>query len=54
MRTYSIGAILLDLENPEEMIARLDEPLLKPNKQEIIVIFQMLGIPAEPLFIAVI
>ncbi|MGC9365559.1 MAG: glycoside hydrolase family 130 protein, partial [bacterium] len=31
MRQYSIGAILLDLENPSKVIARLEEPLLTPN-----------------------
>ncbi|CAN5328157.1 glycoside hydrolase family 130 protein [soil metagenome] len=36
MRTYSIGAILLDLENPTKMIGRLTEPLLKPDKQTVI------------------
>ncbi len=34
MRQYSIGAILLDLENPARVIARLDEPLLTPNEKE--------------------
>lgn len=34
MRQYSIGAILLDLEDPSKMIARLEEPLLMPNKEE--------------------
>jgi predicted GH43/DUF377 family glycosyl hydrolase len=34
MRQYSIGAILLDLENPEKIIARLEEPLLAPNEEE--------------------
>ncbi len=34
MREYSIGAILLDLENPAKMIARLDEPLLIPREDE--------------------
>jgi len=34
MRQYSIGAILLDLENPEIMIAHLQEPLLAPNEEE--------------------
>jgi predicted GH43/DUF377 family glycosyl hydrolase len=28
MRTYSLGAVLLDLEHPERVIGRLDEPLL--------------------------
>jgi len=34
MRQYSIGAILLDLDNPSKVIARLDQPLLVPNEQE--------------------
>lgn len=34
MRQYSIGAILLDLENPTKMLARLEEPLLFPNEKE--------------------
>jgi predicted GH43/DUF377 family glycosyl hydrolase len=34
MRQYSIGAILLDLENPEKIIARLEEPLLAPTEEE--------------------
>jgi predicted GH43/DUF377 family glycosyl hydrolase len=34
MRQYSIGAILLDLENPEKIIAKLEEPLLAPNEEE--------------------
>ena len=34
MRQYCIGAILLDLENPAKIIARLDEPLLTPNEKE--------------------
>ncbi|MCC5814893.1 MAG: glycosidase, partial [Leptospira sp.] len=34
MRQYSIGAILLDLENPSKIIARLEEPLLTPNEEE--------------------
>ena len=34
MRGYSIGAILLDLENPRKVIARLDEPLLIPHEEE--------------------
>lgn len=36
MRTYSMGAILLDLENPEKMIAKLEKPFLKPNRQDVI------------------
>ena len=34
MRRYCIGAILLDLENPTKIIARLDEPLLVPLEEE--------------------
>ena len=34
MRKYSIGAILLDLQNPQKVIARLSEPLIVPNEDE--------------------
>jgi predicted GH43/DUF377 family glycosyl hydrolase len=34
MRKYCIGAILLDLENPTKIIARLEEPLLAPHEKE--------------------
>jgi predicted GH43/DUF377 family glycosyl hydrolase len=34
MRQYSIGAMLLDLEHPEKIIARLEEPLLTPHEEE--------------------
>ncbi len=34
MRRYCIGAVLLDLENPARVIARLDEPLLSPHAGE--------------------
>lgn len=34
MRQYSIGAILLDLENPAKVIAYLEEPLLVPHEEE--------------------
>ncbi|NPD45779.1 response regulator [Lentimicrobium sp. S6] len=34
MRQYVIGAVLLDLENPRKVIARLKEPLLKANSVE--------------------
>jgi len=34
MRTYSLGAVLLDLKNPCRVIGRLDEPLLVPNEEE--------------------
>jgi len=34
MRQYSIGALLLDLEDPRKVIAHLEEPLLVPNAAE--------------------
>ncbi|MCH8805582.1 MAG: glycosidase [Planctomycetes bacterium] len=34
MRTYCIGAMLLDLENPSKVIGHLKEPLLVPNEHE--------------------
>lgn len=34
MRRYSIGAILLDLDDPTRMIGRLDRPLLEPDDDE--------------------
>jgi predicted GH43/DUF377 family glycosyl hydrolase len=34
MRQYCIGAILLDLENPAKLIARLEDPLLAPHEEE--------------------
>lgn len=34
MRTYSIGAIMLDLDNPTKVIGRLEEPLLRALEQE--------------------
>jgi len=34
MRQYCIGAMLLDLENPTKIIARLHEPLLAPHEKE--------------------
>ena len=34
MRKYCIGAILLDLNEPERVVARLDAPLLKPKDDE--------------------
>jgi predicted GH43/DUF377 family glycosyl hydrolase len=34
MRQYCIGAMLLDLEDPAKIIARLDEPLLTPQEEE--------------------
>jgi predicted GH43/DUF377 family glycosyl hydrolase len=34
MRRYSLGAVLLDLEDPSHLIGRLDSPLLAPNEDE--------------------
>ncbi|MBW2645564.1 MAG: glycoside hydrolase family 130 protein [Deltaproteobacteria bacterium] len=34
MRQYCIGAMLLDLENPAKIIARLEEPLITPREEE--------------------
>jgi predicted GH43/DUF377 family glycosyl hydrolase len=34
MRRYCIGAMLLDIENPARVIARLEEPLLAPLEEE--------------------
>lgn len=34
VRQYCIGAMLLDLENPARVIARLEEPLLTPLEEE--------------------
>jgi predicted GH43/DUF377 family glycosyl hydrolase len=34
MRTYSIGAVLLDLDDPTKMIAALKEPLLTASNEE--------------------
>lgn len=34
MRRYAIGAILLDLEDPGQVIGRLREPLLEPTQEE--------------------
>ena len=34
MREYSIGALLLDLEDPSKVIGWLDEPLLTPTADE--------------------
>ncbi len=34
MRRYVMGAILLDLDDPERVIGRLPEPLLTPNEEE--------------------
>ncbi len=34
LRTYCIGAFLLDRDDPSQVIARLREPLLQPNESE--------------------
>ena len=34
MRKYSLGAVLLDLDDPARVIGRLGEPLLSPNENE--------------------
>jgi predicted GH43/DUF377 family glycosyl hydrolase len=34
MRTYSIGAVLLDLDDPSQLIARLEKPLLWPEPDQ--------------------
>jgi predicted GH43/DUF377 family glycosyl hydrolase len=34
MRTYRIGAILLDLEDPTRIVGQLREPLLSPATDE--------------------
>jgi predicted GH43/DUF377 family glycosyl hydrolase len=34
MRQYCIGAILLDLEDPSRIVARLEQPLLSPHEKE--------------------
>src|SRR5207244_10562991 len=34
MRKYCIGAFLLGLDNPDKVIGRLREPLIKPNENE--------------------
>jgi predicted GH43/DUF377 family glycosyl hydrolase len=34
MRTYSIGVVLLDIDDPTQIIGALDHPLLSPNEAE--------------------
>lgn len=34
MRTYSLGAILLDLDEPDQVLGRLRQPLLEPNWED--------------------
>ncbi len=34
MRSYTIGVLLLDLEDPTRLIAQLAEPLLSPTEAE--------------------
>ena len=33
MRTYCIGAMLLDLKDPSKVIGMLEEPLITPNRE---------------------
>jgi predicted GH43/DUF377 family glycosyl hydrolase len=34
MRVYSIGALMLDLDDPTRVIGQLDQPLLSPRDDE--------------------
>jgi predicted GH43/DUF377 family glycosyl hydrolase len=34
MRRYVLGAVLLDLDEPAKVVARLDRPLLEPDESE--------------------
>jgi predicted GH43/DUF377 family glycosyl hydrolase len=34
MRTYCIGAMLLDLDDPSKVIGSLDQPLISPTAEE--------------------
>ena len=34
MRRYTVGAILLDLNDPGQLIGRLKQPLLEPTQEE--------------------
>ncbi len=34
MRTYSLGIDLLDLDDPTQVISRIDEPILAPNEHD--------------------
>ncbi len=34
MRRYSLGAVLLDLEDPSHIIGQMKEPLLMANEEE--------------------
>jgi predicted GH43/DUF377 family glycosyl hydrolase len=34
MREYTLGAVLLDLEDPTRVLGQLDEPLLRPSEDE--------------------
>ncbi|MEZ5258020.1 MAG: hypothetical protein R2705_14310 [Ilumatobacteraceae bacterium] len=34
LRRYTLGALLLDLEDPTQVIGHLKEPLLSPNEDE--------------------
>lgn len=47
MRQYSIGVILLELNDSTKINARLDEPLLRANEEERESMFLMLFTLAE-------
>jgi predicted GH43/DUF377 family glycosyl hydrolase len=34
MRQYALGAILLDIDDPSQVIGHLRDPILVPNEQE--------------------
>ena len=34
MRRYTLGAVLLDLEDPSQLIGHLHDPLLEPDEDE--------------------
>lgn len=34
MRRYTLGALLLDLADPQRIVGRLTEPLLEPDENE--------------------
>jgi len=44
-RVYRAGALLLDLDNPKEVIARTKEPILQPETE-----FEKLGIVPNVVF----
>ena len=48
MRTYCIGAMLLDLNDPLKVIGCLDEPLIAPPRKTATAMCPTWPIPAEP------